>query len=332
MDFVLDTNILVADPHLQGEGFQTLLKSRSALSLRLYIPKVVLQEVVAKYRDNLEEECGKLRRQTDAVRKWLPHLVDVQLPSVADATKDYEAWLLKRLKQLSAKLLPLPDVSHEQVIRRNLERKKPFNDKGAGYRDFLIWRSILPFVRPGKLVFISNNVNDYADESKKSLHPDLLADLPKGRDVTFYPSLRQAVDAEVLPRMEELETVRKQLQDGTYPDFCLFDWVQNELYGHVVTAPIPPSLYAFEPYPVERVLITMLHPLKWPVEDVRRLGSASVHVKGYVDGDLYMVLYERGPSCEEHLIVTSVRVHFNIVLTKGSKGYQSSVSVASPPR
>jgi hypothetical protein len=330
MDFAFDTNIFIADPYLQGEGFQTLLRSRSALSLRLYIPVLVLEEVVAKYRDNLDKECGKLRGQTDSVRKWLPDLAYVPLPTVADATKLYEDWLRRRLKALGAKLLPLPDVTHEEVIRRILERKKPFNDKGAGYRDFLIWRSILPFVRPGKLVFVSNNVNDFADESKKSLHPDLLADLPRGREVMFYPSLRQAVDAEVLPHMKVLETVRRKIGDGTYPGFKLIDWVRGaEFYNHVVAAPVPPSLYAFEAYPVEKILITNIHPLNWRVEDVRQLEGASVHVKGLVDGDLFMLLYEPRPSREEHLIVTTVRIHFNIVLTDGS--YQSSVTIASPP-
>jgi hypothetical protein len=71
-----------------------------------------------------------------------------------------------------------PNISHAEVVTRELQRRKPFNPKGGGYRDYLIRRTVLSIAREAPdstVIFATANTKDFADEG--GLHPDLRADL-----------------------------------------------------------------------------------------------------------------------------------------------------------
>lgn len=58
---------------------------------------------------------------------------------VQELVADYETELRGRLNELGAVIIPIPSVSHQVVLTRALEKRRPFDTEGRdGYRDVLI--------------------------------------------------------------------------------------------------------------------------------------------------------------------------------------------------
>ena len=79
-----------------------------------------------------------------------------------------------------AKITPYPDISHEIIARRALDRRKPFDVRGHnGYRDTLLWISVLSAATDSKVMFVSDNSADFAKNKQMptELADDLLKDL-----------------------------------------------------------------------------------------------------------------------------------------------------------
>jgi hypothetical protein len=68
----------------------------------------------------------------------------------------------------------IPRVSHEEVVKRDLLRRKPFGESGKGYRDTLIWETVLAELRreQSQMALVSHNIKDFAGPDRM-LHADL---------------------------------------------------------------------------------------------------------------------------------------------------------------
>jgi hypothetical protein len=77
------------------------------------------------------------------------------------------------------------DVPQDEVVKRALNNIKPFQEEEKGYRDTLIWLSLLDYIKRNEIkediIFISSNKNDFYDKNKKGtfFHNDLILDLEK---------------------------------------------------------------------------------------------------------------------------------------------------------
>jgi hypothetical protein len=121
------------------------------------------------------------------------------------------------LRSLSAQIIPYKDISHEALIKRDLDRINPFrkvgsNKDSAGYRDALIWESILRNVVPNsdKVIFISANKSDFYGKGSDELHSLLKKDLEnlgfKPDHVLVCMNLKAFVDKYVKPLLPEVST------------------------------------------------------------------------------------------------------------------------------
>ncbi len=107
-----------------------------------------------------------------------------------------------------------PDIRHEIVVKRALQRKKPFKADGStGYRDYLVWQTCLEVARRyanEEIHFITENTRDFADQNDRDkLHPDLLADLtemkiPESR-FFYWNSLRNFIDKYAKQKLDIIE-------------------------------------------------------------------------------------------------------------------------------
>ena len=76
---------------------------------------------------------------------------------------DYDAELRARLEKLYAAIIPVPSISHQVDLIRAMESRRPFDPEGRnGYRDVLIWRSLLEFIElhHEKIAFVAGNTKD----------------------------------------------------------------------------------------------------------------------------------------------------------------------------
>src|SRR5262245_41750996 len=81
---------------------------------------------------------------------------------------------------MSASICGYSAVPNEALVQRCLSRRKPFKMSGEGFRDALIWETIVRDVacHDASTYLITDNVKDFADPHDKSrLHPELVTDL-----------------------------------------------------------------------------------------------------------------------------------------------------------
>ncbi len=201
---VLDTTVLHQDLLLQSRPSQRLLLAAARGWFTVCIPEVVLSEA----RRHYELAHEKLRTQLSAVAiaaNRLGVLTD-QVPAVADceaAGRQYDRDIRARLDRSRITVGPLPNVPHQAILERDLARRKPFKSDGSGYRDTVLWLTVLSVAAQaspdGQVAFISANSSDFADsEVPRMVHADLrqdLIDADLSEDaVLVFDSMRAFVD------------------------------------------------------------------------------------------------------------------------------------------
>lgn len=206
---------------MSGPAFKLLRWFIHNKSSELVIPKIVLEEVKNKYIERANENY---RSTAESVYKLGSHLgQDLKIPISKDGLIEkcdqFAIQLEQALKLLNANIIPYKDIPHSDLIKRDLERKRPFRKVGkkndsAGYRDALIWESILKHVLPrsNTVAFISNNKTDFYGESSNHLHAHLQKDLLERGfnpdNLLVYMDIQAFVDAHVkplLPKADESE-------------------------------------------------------------------------------------------------------------------------------
>jgi hypothetical protein len=218
---VVDANVIVSSPRLNSGPWRALLRASDRGLVDLLIPEVCLLEAdswfrrempgrIADYKKALArlEHMG-LRLERDYISYARPH----DILSIGDEhTAAYSAYLRERICN-HATVIPIPDVAHAVLVERATSRRRPFTEKGTGYRDALIWFSVLALAEEGPLVFLTSNTKDFADGT--NLHPDLVDDLVaaglRGSHVVLEVSLSQLVQS-TIPE-EELD-VRSDLEQS----------------------------------------------------------------------------------------------------------------------
>ena len=59
----------------------------------------------------------------------------------------------------------MPQVSHADLVERDLSSRKPFSPTGKGYRDALIWESVVELCTDltdaDTLIFVTDNKSDF---------------------------------------------------------------------------------------------------------------------------------------------------------------------------
>lgn len=176
---VVDTTTLQRrSTELKGFQWTLVLNASRSGKFLLAVPEVCLLEANRQVQISLDHAAMEIKRAASSIR-----LMDVSddLKLFCDrfqkeANAEGEKFILNaktRIHEHGGRVLPLPDVSHSVVVQKELGFVKPFSEDGSGYRDTLIWHSLLDLVRsePGleELFFVTNNSSDFA-VSKKNKH------------------------------------------------------------------------------------------------------------------------------------------------------------------
>jgi hypothetical protein len=157
---VVDTNALWDDLRLTGIAWQVLAAATGDNPTCLRFCSTVLDEAKAKFTERANTE---IKRLADETRKYLPDsaLLDPVLEMLKAGITSFEHYLADRiLEGLKAGILPYPeDVTHAEMTARALGRVPPFDQKGDGYRDSLIWLAALAEAESLKaeLILVSND-------------------------------------------------------------------------------------------------------------------------------------------------------------------------------
>jgi rRNA-processing protein FCF1 len=193
MKIILDSNVVFNDPLLESTHLRALVPFLSSKDIELCIPEVVLEEIVRHFKSDYKDALVKLKKATRlaaVIGLELNHL-----PPVEEAVEQYRSKLQERLNDIPARIIGIPGIDAREFLHRDLNQRKPFDSTGRGFRDSLIWESVLAELEDHSedVALISNdNAFSSPDEDNEDtllIHPDLHEDL-KAREI---PSSRIAL-------------------------------------------------------------------------------------------------------------------------------------------
>lgn len=284
MKVILDTNIFCTDYRMESTGFKVFFSGLHALDIGAYIPAVVYQEVLNKYSEVLNEHIDEINKSAHHFQRLTGIIInkDISLKSCIDEYKEHfdKKLLINGIKQLS-----YPSTPHEKLVHRELSRKRPFNPKGTGYRDALIWESVINFLKetPKAVIFITQNTRDFFKD-KNHIHPDLLEDLNEHsvaiEQLIVVDSLNKFNETYILPKLEHINTARASLSNkiGHWVESNITDMINNNDYN-----------FFFSPIDHMHVRIAGIKRLLLiEIKDIRILSSSEivVHVNFEAEFDI----------------------------------------------
>ena len=223
MKVILDTNIIFSDFHLKGAKIKSLCESVKLTGDTVHIPKVVVDESVNKYWEKILECKLVIDREMSNFKRLTGRVVGdnpISKEFTLEEFRQYKDIFEKRLRELGINIIPYPSISHQELVKRDLARKKPFQETGKGYRDALIWESVksiceesLSLFENPKIIFVNKNHKDFCE--KGLLHPDLKEDLVNNGinedDVRVIEDIEIFIREYIKPKQTILKKIQEKL-------------------------------------------------------------------------------------------------------------------------
>jgi hypothetical protein len=221
---------------MHKRSFRILLGAHDRDEIKLAVPEVVLREVpklfrrkVATARDRIEGEFKKLVELS----------LEADPPTLPDPDAEqgkFEDHLRAMLAARRVSMPPLPDVELDALFDDSVTERRPFQAAGKGFRDALIWRTVLLLCQDEEVVLISKNWKDFAaDKTNQTvLHEHLQEDLERlglSKDrVRLFKSLEELIEQE-MPRAEQLDDAMETLrQEDSAARIDLVAGAESALY------------------------------------------------------------------------------------------------------
>lgn len=199
MIVVIDTNVFVRDTLLLrakiGSAFLHYLHYRSG---RLYVPEVLRREYSEQTVLLLREQRQNIEKAFTRIQALFGERDDFIIPTDDAAMKAVE----DRLAEIKDLVFSnqMPDALLAAAGNRVLKKQPPVTKSDHGYKDCLIWESILELEKGSVVYLVTHDGGFY---QKDQLHP-LLAEESLGRGIT-------------VTAVRDLESVHAVLQEGSPP-------------------------------------------------------------------------------------------------------------------
>lgn len=227
MIVILDSNIFTADFHMSGNNFNLFMDFLNRTDSKLYVPRVVLLEVKNNFKGGMQKARDGIQGQITGLKR---RIVDIKLENpLTDNYIEQECQLYfeefdEKLKSIGAEILEHPNVSHQAIVERAIYKKKPFKQNGTGYRDTLIWESVIELLenQETSVALITRNIDDFCNKGNVyCLHDDLKADIIKheisGDRLYFYSDLKMFLKDFVLPQFDRQEDLEEKILNRKFP-------------------------------------------------------------------------------------------------------------------
>jgi predicted nucleic acid-binding protein len=193
---VLDTNILVASPKLASHAWSSLIQNAQEWDVRIVVPEVVVMETINVVTRNWSGKRAKAAALELGVFD-VGEARAVLLSEMDRKISSYGEFLRDRLERGGVEILRTPDVAHIDVATRASEGRAPFTKDKDGYRDTLIWYTVLAAADrypASDIWFVSDNTDDFGprqpdwtgggqgdrEDCPILFHSDLAAELEEG--------------------------------------------------------------------------------------------------------------------------------------------------------
>lgn len=129
----------------------------------MVIPELVVREVVGRYRAELTTTTEKARTvDNELTRLGVPILTPAI--NLNAAVADYEHALRAAIDEANGKVERPPNVTILDLADRAIGRKRPFDAKGGGFRDAVVWEHVVGMlVKPWEHAALVTNDNAFKE-------------------------------------------------------------------------------------------------------------------------------------------------------------------------
>ncbi|MGR3310210.1 MAG: PIN domain-containing protein [Candidatus Brocadiales bacterium] len=288
---VFDTNVIFDDWCLNKpalEPFEMFLRLSGA---KLVVPQLVIEEAKNKYREVVKNSFNSATNELKKLSGLLP-FNNLSMPTVVleCAFSDYEECIQARLTDLCAQMPDHSDVPHEDVIKRDLARRRPFRESGKGYRDTLIWEVILRKVADVsyETIFITDNHKDFGEKDSDEVNGDLKEDLQsKGLPdscVKRYDSVKAFNEKYAMPLLTKYNEEKSRYTKKITFWFqekrdLIIEILQTKVEG--LSWPSQLDHYADDP-----TILYLEDPSVFKIEEVYKLDADRVYIDIFMETDV----------------------------------------------
>lgn len=294
---VLDSTAIVADLSLEGIQFRILFAGARRHGLRVAMPAVVHAEVHRHFESKRDEVLERLRSAHRDLKRVVGEVralpdPELDISRLGRAVDFYEGRI---------EILPYPSVPHHVLVARDLGMRKPFRADGRGYRDALVWHSVLDLLRETKarIAFVSANTQDFVQN--EALHPDLDADLTNGsheaQRVQWFKSVEQFNDRHIVASLPRVDLMRFDVEQRRFPAFDLHAWLTANLKDRVPA----PDLWGVMTEETEGhvVRISNWQTTDVRVHDVRELATPLYSLRATVSARVRAIVHDVSPQAPQ---------------------------------
>lgn len=149
---ILDTNTITKKFNFNNSSLRIILYYAEKNKFQLIVPEVVYLEVINQVREEFSQVADANNERIRKIRKSIDSYFGelITQNDIDEEVEKYKQFIKNLFNKANVVIHPIPTIPHKQIIERDLKRRKPFNKAGKGYRDALIWESILEVLQNKK--------------------------------------------------------------------------------------------------------------------------------------------------------------------------------------
>ena len=236
MIVIIDANVIVANPGLRGSKWEQIADAIAGKRLQVLLPRFAMDEAIAVYQRRRVAKKIEIRSAARHTSKQVQEILEQAALVLDHESQNYPKQLTKSLQRAGVEIHRAPRIGHAALVMMAASRRRPFDEKGSGYRDALHWATVVEVVKDhyeeSDIVFISNDQRAFGS-SNGDLHPHLLEDLTK-------------YDVEA-PYFQWIRTLEELTVPGLFADQLGYEieLTPGELAGFVLSA-----LWDAEPFEI----------------------------------------------------------------------------------
>jgi predicted nucleic acid-binding protein len=228
MDIILDSNIFRSDLSLKSDEFKILIDYLNKTKSSVILPEIVLQEIKELYRRDLTSKIDKHRNASKELEKslfstaFVPSIISIDIESEVE---NYVRHVKETLCIDQDKIIAYKEQYLAEVVRRATLRQKPCGSESQGFRDAIVWLTLLDYAASSdkpQIAFVSDNIKDFAADDKSSLHEILSKEASeRGVKVNYYRNVDKFLS-----------------EHQSKVDYITNDWIKDQLNSASLSANI----------------------------------------------------------------------------------------------
>lgn len=189
---VLDTNVFVRETHLLSKkGGPDLVRLLRATNGRLLIPEILHQECMEQSVKMADDGRRDVDAALSTLRTLLGQRFDNPFPG-REAVRLGAASRLRALDEMTIADRLTPEI-YMAAGKRTIENRRPTSKTDHGYKDCLIWESVLRLPRGSEVKFVSRDNKAYFNGD--TFHPELIEEAREhGITVVGYKEIEGLVE------------------------------------------------------------------------------------------------------------------------------------------